>query len=209
MPGHGWASVAPQLNLPHVKMVFPTAPNRPISVNGGMRMPGWFDIHALDASTFQAAMKGIPMDAAGVDESVAYISGLLDDEERAGVQRSRIVLGGFSQGGNIALKVATRSRGAHLAGVVGLSTWMEPDASDAARATDATRDVPIFLGHGSADPLVPAFAASATLAALEGQGYAGAKLKVYPGMQHSTCQQELDDLRAFLATTLPPQQPTR
>lgn len=106
--------------------LFPTAPTRPITVNMGMQMPGWFDIDHLDEASFQAMMRGRKgFDPAGVEESMQYVTDLISKEVEAGIPAHRIVLGGFSQGGHIALKTALM-HSSTLAGCVALSTWLEP-----------------------------------------------------------------------------------
>lgn len=202
--GHGWADAGPMFAGSHVKALFPTAATRAITVNMGSRMPGWFDIPALDASVFQTTMQGTPMDAAGLEESVAYVNKIVDAEIAAGIPPSRIVLGGFSQGGNVALKVAT-TRMPPLAGAFGLSTWLEPGA----KPSPPLDDLAIFLGHGDADFVVPVFAGSATREALEAAGFKNVSMTVYPGMQHSSCQAEMNDVRAFLHRVLPPTLPSK
>ena len=120
--GHGWKAAASQISLgPHVKFVFPTAPTRPITLNMGMPMPGWFDISAL--STIDKMMES--MDHDGIRESVDYVKGLIDKEVAAGIPPERIAVGGFSQGGHVALKTVLQYP-KKLAACIGMSTWLEP-----------------------------------------------------------------------------------
>lgn len=106
--------------------MFPTAPTRPISVNMGMEMPGWFDIDHLDEASFMRMMKGDHgFDPDGTEESVKYVVDLIEQEVQSGIPMNRIVLGGFSQGGHIALK-ALFHKELTLAGCLALSTWLEP-----------------------------------------------------------------------------------
>lgn len=111
--GSGWKPVASQLRLgPHVKWVFPSAPTRPITMNGGASMPGWFDL-------------GTPkQDDAGIQESVEHVNGLIQKEIDAGIASERIVVAGFSQGGHLALKVALKHP-RKLGGCIAMSTWLE------------------------------------------------------------------------------------
>lgn len=180
--------------------VFPTAPTRPITVNFGSQMPGWFDIDHLDEESMAAMMRGHRgFDPEGVAESIAYVSDLVGKEVAAGTPPSRIVVGGFSQGGHVALRTALQSS-ARLAGCVAMSTWLEPSPFD---IPPANLDLPIFYGHGAADPLIPAPIAVATQAVLEGRGATDVAFKMYPGMGHSSCPQEMADLKAFLLRVLP------
>jgi lysophospholipase-1 len=208
--GSGWSSVAPELALPHVKWVFPTAPTRPISVNGGMAMPGWFDIENLSVERFSAMMAGGAggFDRAGTAESVAYVSGLVDAEVAAGVPPARVVVGGFSQGGHVALKAAL-ARAPRLAGCAALSTWMEPPAAGDAPLPPEHAALPVFYGHGAADPLIPPQVATATLAGLrERLGMTDVVFKLYPGLPHSANAEEMADLKAWLQRVLPAEAPT-
>ena len=216
--GHGWAPVGPQLNLPHVKMLFPTAPTRPITCNMGMRMPGvwgggfgilhgaggthsqsiqfactilltrdahfassmqlrflpfmpiqsnkiyiphlagWFDIVSLERSALEEGLTGNAPQPEGLRESVDYIHELIRKEVEAGIPEDRIVVGGFSQGGKVALCTMLDHVPA-LAGCVGLSTWLQPGVSV---RSEQTLQRPFFLAHGSADPLLPPFLAQHT-----------------------------------------------
>ena len=205
--GNGWAPVAPEMGMDHIKWIFPTAPTRPISVNMGMQMPGWFDIDHLDEASFLKMMKGSHgFDQDGTDESVDYVLKLIDAEIKAtGIPAERIVLGGFSQGGHVALKTLLRQSGHRLAGYMALSTWLEPVA---ASIDDAGRKTPLFYGHGSSDPLIPPMVAQLSADHLQKNlQLEDLRFKMYPGMQHSTCSQEMQDMRAFLAAVLPPVEP--
>ena len=166
----------------------------------GSKMPGWFDIDHLDEAAFQAMMKGHRgFDPEGTAESVAYVASLVAEEIAAGIPPERIVVGGFSQGGHIALK-ASLQHPTKLAGCAAMSTWMEPSPFE---IPAPNLQLPIFYGHGSADPLIPAVVAQATLSVLQGRGCTVVDFKMYPGMGHSSCPQELGDLKRFLEKTLP------
>ena len=122
--GDDFVPVVPELGLPDkpgIRFVFPHAPVRPITINNGMSMRGWFDITSLD---FEAREQ----DLDGMAESVSIVNGLLQDEIDKGVEAANIVLAGFSQGGAIALMAALQSQ-LPLAGVMGLSTYL-PDAQN-------------------------------------------------------------------------------
>jgi predicted esterase len=197
----GWASVAPQLALPHVKWIFPTAPTRPITINMGAAMPGWFDLTNLDPASFLRMLStGIGFDPAGVNESVDYVKAIIEAETKAGIAADRIVVGGFSQGGHIAIKTCLTSA-LRLGGCVSLSTWMEPAKNITLSAEQ--KSMPIFQGHGSADPMVPAMVAQQTNKILGGFGYTNVDLKLYSGMGHSSCPEEMADFKTFLNRVIP------
>ena len=116
--GHGFAPIVPELKLPEsmaVKFLFPHAPERPVTINGGMRMRAWYDIKSLD---FESRA-----DLEGVKESAAQVEALIEAQIESGIPSGRIVLAGFSQGGVIALHLAPRYAN-KFAGVIALSTYM-------------------------------------------------------------------------------------
>ena len=139
--GSDFADFPALLGLRAVRYVFPHAPVRPVTLNGGLPMRAWFDIARL--------APGGRFDRAGLEESVRGVEALLAVEEARGIPTGRTILGGFSQGGAVALYAAL-TRGLPLAGVVALSTFLPMEIPRA----EATRVVPVFLGHGRADPVV-------------------------------------------------------
>lgn len=207
--GNGWAPVAPEMAMDHVKWIFPTAPTRQITVNMGMSMPGWFDIDHLDEAKFVEMMQGTTgFDDEGTNESVDYVLKLIEAEIKStGIPADRIVLGGFSQGGHIALKAILRQRDSvagmgRLAGIMALSTWIEPVQAE---VDEATRKTPLLYGHGSSDPLIPAQVAQLSADHLQQKlNFQDVRFKMYPGMQHSTCFEEMEDMKTFLMALLPP-----
>src|SRR5690606_11460052 len=147
--GHDFEPIVPELlrpGWPALRFVFPHAPVRPVTINGGVPMRAWYDIR--DLSIEQRA------DEAGVRESMAQVEALLAREAERGVPASRVVLAGFSQGGAVALAAGLR-REAGLAGIVALSTYLPLAASTAAESTPAGRATPVFMAHGLHDPVVP------------------------------------------------------
>lgn len=203
--GEGWAPVGPQLRLPHIKFIYPTAPTRPITVNMGMRMPGWFDITHLDQTGLLNMMKGRPFDPEGVAAAVSHVRTLIEQEVAAGIPLSRIVVGGFSQGGHVAYKAAL-THPQPLAGCIALSTWLEPSLKD---VPPANLQLPLFVGHGSVDNLIPPVIATTTQEVLEGMGCTNIEFHMYTGMGHSSCPQELQDVRNWLLRVLPDLPATR
>jgi phospholipase/carboxylesterase len=192
--GHDFESLVPELRLPAhpaVRFVFPHAPIRPVTINGGYRMRAWYDILALDR---QAAS-----DARGIRESAASVRDLVARENERGVPSERIVLAGFSQGGAIALFEGLRHP-KRVAAILALSTYLPMEDSLAAEAHPANAAVAIFMAHGTLDPTVPFAMGDASRRLLVERGY-DVRFKAYP-MGHSLCLEEVRDLGAFLLETL-------
>jgi predicted esterase len=144
-------------------------------------------------------------DEAGVRVSVAYFDELIQAEVDAGIPSERIVLGGFSQGGAMALYTGL-TNGKRLGGVVGLSSWLvlsnrftEEVKDEARQVNKATK---VFMGHGGSDQLVRTELGVMSAEGLRGLGY-DVTLQIYPGMQHSACLEELDDVENFLLKQIP------
>ena len=186
--GHDFEPIVPELDLPFpARFVFPHAPVRPITVNGGMEMRGWYDILGFGMNMRQ--------DAAGIRVSAAAVTRLIDREIERGLQASQIVLAGFSQGGAIALHTALREPRA-LGGVLALSTYLPLGDLLAAERSPANGGIPIFMAHGSGDPLLPLALAESARRTLEDLSYA-VDWHVYP-MQHSVCAEEITAIAAWL-----------
>jgi phospholipase/carboxylesterase len=192
--GHDFESLVPELRLPaapSLRFVFPHAPIRPVTINGGMRMRAWYDVVGFD--------KRAPQDAAGIRESAESLGLLLKRERERGIPAERIVVAGFSQGGAMALQLGLRWP-ERLAGVIALSTWLPLADTLEAEAHPANAAVPLLLAHGSFDPVVPQAAGEASRDALRALGY-DVDWRSYP-MPHSLCAQEVEDIRAWLLRTL-------
>jgi phospholipase/carboxylesterase len=192
--GRGWSDIVRSLPLPRgaaIRFVFPHAPVMPVTINNGMRMRAWYDIKAANLNE--------RADLAGVRASQAILEGLVAGEVARGIAARRIVVAGFSQGGAIALYAGLRCR-ERLAGIVALSTYLIDGAGLAAEASEANRDVPIFMAHGLHDPVVQFAWAEASRAALVAQGYA-VEWHAYP-MEHSATMEEVADIGRFLARVL-------
>ena len=163
--GQGWSQVVPALRLPRslaVRFLFPHAPVMPVTINNGFRMRAWYDIGANDLTN--------RADVAGVRRSQAQVKALMAREESRGVAARRIVLAGFSQGGAIALFAGLRNP-ERLAGIVALSTYLVAPEALASEASEANRDLPIFMAHGTQDPVIQFRWADASRKALEAAGY--------------------------------------
>jgi phospholipase/carboxylesterase len=187
----GWdfVPIVRELPLPqdlHLRFIFPHAPVRPVTINNGHEMRAWYDIKMNDISR-------VP-DEAGIRESQASIEALIAREEKRGVSADRIVLAGFSQGGAIALQAGLRHR-ERLAGIVALSTYLPLEDSLDREAAAANKRTPIFMAHGTQDPVIPVPLAEASKRALEQRGYDVA-WQTWP-MPHSVCAEEVEELGGF------------
>jgi len=192
--GHGWAPQMSAIKPPGVKVVCPSANKMAVTLNSGFQMPSWFDLKSLDPSG--------PEDEAGVKAAAAYVNTLIEAEVAAGIPSERIVVGGFSQGGALALYTALTTPH-RLAGVVGLSCWMPLHRSLAALSPAAVvnRDIPFLQAHGDMDPTVPCLWGQMT-AQLLGQILTKHEFKVYKGLMHSSNDDELKDVKQFLEKRL-------
>ncbi|MBY5268639.1 alpha/beta hydrolase [Spiribacter salinus] len=192
--GHDFEPIVPELGLPAdapVRFVFPHAPERPVTLNGGMVMPAWYDIYGLTAGT--------PQDEQGLDEAAGWIAALIEREAERGVPAERLVLAGFSQGGAVALHAGLRFAGG-LAGIMGLSTYL-PLADNLSQARAAAhRDTPIFLAHGEYDGVLGIELGTASRDALAGLGYP-VEWHAYP-MEHQVCLEEIQAIGVWLRQVL-------
>jgi phospholipase/carboxylesterase len=187
--GHDFEPIVAQFGgpLPHLRFVLPHAPVRPVTINGGMAMRAWFDVIALE--------RGAEQDEAGVRQAAEQVRALIRRENERGIPCERILLAGFSQGGAIALHTGLRHP-ERLAGIIGLSTLMPLHWTVEAEAHAANRATPIFLAHGSFDPLVPESLGLDTRNLLQERGY-NVEWRTYP-MPHAVCDEEIDDLRTWI-----------
>jgi phospholipase/carboxylesterase len=192
--GNDFAPIVPELvdrQWPALRFVFPHAPMRAVTINGGMRMRAWYDIKGVRIEDKQ--------DEAGIRESIAQLDVLITRESERGIVPQRVLLAGFSQGGAIALAGGVRHV-QRLAGIAALSTYLPLPAATAAERSVANAATPIFMAHGSGDPVVPQALGSASRDALTALGYAVA-WHSYP-MAHQVCAQEVADLRAWIGARL-------
>jgi phospholipase/carboxylesterase len=192
--GHDFEPIVPELVSPGeraLRFVFPHAPIRPVTLNGGFAMRAWYDIVSLDRHG--------PEDERGVRESQAAIEALIARENARGIASGDIVLAGFSQGGALALYTGTRHRD-RLAGIMGLSCYTVLGPRFAAERVPANQGTPIFLAHGSEDPVVAPLLGEQTRRLLVDNGYA-VQWHTY-SMPHSVCPQEITDIAAWLRQVL-------
>ncbi|MGR9107511.1 MAG: alpha/beta hydrolase [Gammaproteobacteria bacterium] len=186
--GHDFEPVVPYLGLPDslaLRFVFPHAPERAVTVNQGYVMPAWYDIVELSINR--------RIDHAGIRDSVELIHELLEYEIESGIPAERIILAGFSQGGVIALEGGLQFR-PKLGGIIGLSTYL------ADKLSVPPGDLPIFLGHGWSDPVVPFVLGQQARDTLVQQGYP-VEWHQYP-MEHSVSMDEIRDIGAWISERL-------
>ena len=192
--GNDFVPVAEQLNLDGVgpvRFVFPHAPTRPVTVNGGHVMRAWYDIVGPDLNRRE--------DETGLRASQLAIDQLITRESARGVPAAKVVLLGFSQGCAMTLMTGLR-HGDRLAGLAGLSGYLPLAGLTAAERHGANHDTPIFLAHGRSDPVVPLQWAQQSRDVLVALGHA-VEWNDYP-MQHSVCGQEIADLNRWLLRVL-------
>jgi phospholipase/carboxylesterase len=192
--GHDFEPIVDELRLPqgfHLRFVFPHAPIRPVTLNGGVRMRAWYDIISLDRSG--------PQDEQGIRQSASILTDLIEREHSRGIASNRVVLAGFSQGGAIAMHTALRHP-QKLAGLLALSTWLPLGDAFAAEVLNnpraQSRDLPVFMAHGTFDPMLPLSMGLQSRAALESAGYR-VEWHEYP-MPHAVCAEEIVAMRDWL-----------
>jgi phospholipase/carboxylesterase len=193
--GNDFVPIVNELDLSAVggvRFVFPNAPVMPVTLNGGYRMPAWYDI-------FPGTDIAKREDEAGLRRSQATIEQLIANEKARGIAAGRIVVAGFSQGCAMALMTGLR-HSERLAGIVGLSGYLPLAATTAAERHEANRQTPIFLAHGTHDGVIPIARAAASRDALQALGYE-VEWHEYR-MEHSVCMEEIGDLGRFLGRVL-------
>jgi phospholipase/carboxylesterase len=186
--GHDFVSVVPMLGLPDVRFVFPHAPIRPVTVNAGYEMRAWYDIRMLERGPDRE-------DLDHVRDMQHAIEALIDREQARGVEASRIVLAGFSQGGAMALHVAHRF-GATLAGLMALSTYIVDDDTWDEQAHPANAQTPALCCHGTHDEVVPYAAGRQAFERLVDRSR-DVRWETFP-MGHAVCDAQLEVIGAWL-----------
>ncbi|KAI9786455.1 MAG: hypothetical protein M1839_006915 [Geoglossum umbratile] len=205
--GAGWAGIAGnyrrRTKFDEVSFIFPNAPTIPITINGGMRMPGWYDIMRLQtARTVDDLARD--EDEEGMLRTRDYFHSLIRDEKDKGVASERIVVGGFSQGASISLLYGATCP-TKLGGIFMLSGYLplRYKIKDLIPNNNPNKDTKIFMGHGEDDPLVQYDWGVKTAESLKEWGYV-VDFHGYSGLEHSASPQEMNDFEAFLAEALPP-----
>jgi len=193
--GNDFVPIVGEMRLPAslpIRFVFPHAPVRPVTLNNGFRMRAWYDLSAGDITN--------RADVAGVRESQAHVEALIAREKARGIEARRIVVAGFSQGGVIALHTGVR-HAERLAGIIALSTYVVLPEKLTEEGSAANRDVPIFMAHGTRDPVVQYAWGAASRGVLETAGWR-VEWHEYP-MEHSAEMEEVAAVGAFLRRVLP------
>lgn len=190
--GHDFEPVVPELGLPanaRVRFLFPHAPEMPVTINGGMRMPAWYDIKALDVKR--------TVDTDQLVQSAQAVGEMVRQERERGVAANRIIIAGFSQGGAVAYELAL-SWPERLAGVLALSTYFA--TADTVTPSDANRDLPIAVFHGTQDPMVLESLGRDSVSRLGELGYS-VDYHTYP-MEHAVCLEEIHEIGRYLRAWL-------
>ena len=187
--GHDFEPIVPELRLPaglSLRFVFPHAPVQPVTINGGMAMRSWYDILSLDSEG--------RADRDGLLKSSALLEDLIAREIERGIEPDRIVIAGFSQGGAVAVHTALNTEHP-IAGLMALSTYLAlpEDAETAA----CRKDLPIFMAHGSFDPVLKIDWGRSSADKLTENGYT-VDWHEYP-MAHAVCPEEIADISRWLS----------
>lgn len=188
--GHDFAPIVPELglqNAPAIRFIFPHAPIQPVTINGGMAMRSWYDIYVADLVRHE--------DESGLRQSQIEVQNLIARENARGIPTENIVLAGFSQGCAMTLQTGLRLP-ERLAGMLCLSGYLPLAAAVEKERHQANQNTPIFMAHGSMDPVVPLTRAEASRQQLEAMGYQ-VQWNVYP-MPHAVCPEEISAIGQFL-----------
>jgi|TARA_R110001592_G_scaffold17015_5_gene72154 phospholipase/carboxylesterase len=186
--GHDFEPVVPELGLPEdtaVRFIFPHAPNLPVTINGGMSMPAWYDIKAMDIDRV--------VDTEQLRASADAVAKLVEQQKHKGTPPERIIIAGFSQGGAVAYELGL-SYPERFGGVLALSTYFA--TADTVQRSEANADVPISVYHGTFDPMVPESLGVRSVETLKEMGY-DPSYQTFP-MEHSVCLEEIQDIGRFI-----------
>jgi phospholipase/carboxylesterase len=186
--GHDFEPVVPELDLPEgaaIRFIFPHAPELPVTINGGMRMPAWYDIKAMDIDRV--------VDTEQLMASADAVGRLIEREIERGVPAEKIIIAGFSQGGAVAYELGL-SYPKRLAGILALSTYFA--TAKTVKPSESNRDIPISIYHGTFDPMVPESLGVHSLETLKAMGY-DPSYQTFP-MEHSVCLEEIQDIGRFI-----------
>lgn len=186
--GHDFEPVVPELGLPEdtaVRFIFPHAPNLPVTINGGMSMPAWYDIKAMDIDRV--------VDTEQLRASADAVAKLVEQQKEKGIPPERIIIAGFSQGGAVAYELGL-SYPERFGGVLALSTYFA--TADTVERSEANADVPISVYHGTFDPMVPESLGVRSVETLKEMGY-DPSYQTFP-MEHSVCLEEIQDIGRFI-----------
>ncbi|MCP3891267.1 MAG: carboxylesterase [Desulfobulbaceae bacterium] len=190
--GNDFSPIVPELRIPldlGIRFIFPHAPAIPVTVNGGFVMPAWYDILEMDIDR--------KIDSAGLLRSADQINGFIDRELERGIDSTRIIVAGFSQGGAVAYQVAL-SHKEQLGGLLAMSTYFA--TSDAISFSKTNKSIPLLIHHGSYDQVVPEKLGTNAASKLEKEGYT-LQYQTYP-MEHAVCPEQINDISHWLQTLL-------
>ena len=190
--GNDFAPIVPHIQAPtgaHIRFVFPHAPQIPVTINGGMRMPAWYDILEMSIAR--------KVDATQLRASASAVRDLIQREQERGIAAEHIILAGFSQGGAVAYETALTHH-EKLGGLMALSTYLATHES--IELNPVNRELPILIQHGSQDPVVPEALGKHAYQWLTEQGYQ-ADYQSFP-MQHQVCAEQIDAINKWLSKHL-------
>ena len=193
--GHDFEGIVPELRLPAslpIRYVFPHAPERPITLNGGIIMRAWFDI-------FDLRLVADSIDRDQFIESAEMLEALVDNELQSGMASDRILLAGFSQGGAIVMHTGLKYP-KKLAGILAMSMHLPTVKTLSTELSDVNRHIPIMMAHGQSDPIIPVAKAIETRQELSRLNYA-VSWHEYP-MAHTVCADEIEAIRTWLLEVL-------
>ncbi len=185
--GNDFVPVAEALSLPGMRFIFPHAPIRPVTLNGGYRMRAWYDIYSLDLKSGE--------DREGMLDTQQRISEFIAREKERGIASDHVLLAGFSQGGAAVLYAGLRCP-ERLAGIMALSAYLPLATSLRQEAHPANSETPLFMAHGTMDDVIPISAGRASRDALANLGHE-VRWCDY-AMAHSVCQDEIGDIAAWI-----------
>jgi phospholipase/carboxylesterase len=192
--GRDFFPIAKELDLSAigpVRFLFPNAPVIPVTINGGYQMPAWYDILGADLVRRE--------DEAGLRSSLLAMEEVIANEKARGIPANKIVLGGFSQGCAMTLMIGLR-HSEKLAGLMCMSGYLPLTSKIGVERSVASQNVPIFMGHGTRDPVIALERATASRDAMKALGY-NVEWHEYP-MEHSVCPDEIADMEAWLNRVL-------
>lgn len=193
--GHDFAAIVPELQWPEkpaVRFIFPHAPAIPVTINGGMAMPAWYDILEMDMQR--------RVDEEQLRQSARQVHDLVEREIGRGIEPQRIVIAGFSQGGAVALEAGLTCEH-RLAGILSLSSYFP--TADSIRPSRANSNLPVRICHGTLDPVVTQSLGRRSADTLTAMGYP-VEYSTYT-MAHAVCPEEIRDISHWLQAVLPPQ----
>jgi phospholipase/carboxylesterase len=192
--GHDFEAIVPELGLPDdlgIRFIFPHAPVRPVTINGGMTMRAWYDVRSPDLRQLE--------DRESIESSTGLLNNYIDAEIARNIPSDQILVAGFSQGGAIALHAGLRYP-SRLAGLLALSTYLPLPDRLQSEAHASNSDTPIMVAHGTLDPVIPVFQGKQSYEILNLAGFQITWNEYL--MQHEVCHQEIRDISAWILTIL-------